>query len=170
MPPTVTVTGQASASVPTDRLQAWLRAEADNADPAAAASAVNTAMAKALARIKAFPGVKPTTSGYSTQQITEKGKPARWRVAQTLTLDAPISPRWQRSVASCRTRDGLLFQRHDVLAQRQRRAGDAEESLTQRGDQAWQERAQRRRRDLVSRSWHPGHVTVQTGDSRGRSR
>jgi predicted secreted protein len=37
-PPTVTVTATATTTVANDRLQAWLRAEAENVSPAAAAS------------------------------------------------------------------------------------------------------------------------------------
>src|SRR5581483_9787422 len=55
--PTVTVTASATASVANDRLQAWLRTEAEHVDPAAAANQVNAAMAKALARAKGAAGV-----------------------------------------------------------------------------------------------------------------
>ena len=39
--PVVTLTAAATASVPNDRMYAWLRAEVDNADPARAAAEVN---------------------------------------------------------------------------------------------------------------------------------
>ncbi len=163
MPPTVTVTGQASASVPTDRLQAWLRAEVDNADPAAAASAVNTAMAKALARVKGVPGVKPTTSGYSTQQITEKGKPAHWRVAQSLTLDSADFAAMATLVGKLQESDGLLVGGMSFFLSTEARRR-AEEALTLEAIRSWQERAQRAAQGLGFAQWRPGHVTVQTGD------
>ena len=47
--PSVAVSASSTATVQNDRLQAWLRAEAENANPAAAASQVNTAIAKAPA-------------------------------------------------------------------------------------------------------------------------
>jgi predicted secreted protein len=163
MPPTVTVTGAASASVPTDRLQAWLRAEVDNADPATAASAVNSAMAKALTRIKGVPAVKPTTSGYSTQQITEKGKPARWRVAQSLTLDSGDFAAMATLVGKLQDDDGLLVSgmSFSLSSEARRRA---EETLTQEAIRSWQERTQRAAQGLGFAQWRPGHVTVQTGD------
>jgi predicted secreted protein len=95
-PPSVNITASSTATVTNDRLQAWLRTEAENVSPAAAAAQVNTASAKALADAKAFPGVKVATMGYSTQQISEKGKPTRWRVSQTITVDASAPPRQQR--------------------------------------------------------------------------
>ena len=52
-PPSVTLSAAATASVPNDRMHASLRAEADNADAAAAANVVNARMAKALARARA---------------------------------------------------------------------------------------------------------------------
>lgn len=163
LPPTVTVTGAASASVPTDRLQAWLRAEVDNADPAAAANAVNSAMAKALARIKGVPAVKPTTSGYSTQQIVEKGKPTRWRVAQSLTLDSGDFAAMGTLVGKLQDEDGLLVSgmSFSLSSEARRRA---EETLTLEAIHSWQERAQRAAQGLGFSQWRPGHVTVQTGD------
>ena len=164
MQPTVTVTGAASASVPTDRLQAWLRAEIDHVDPAAAASAVNTAMARALARIKSVPAVKATTSGYSTQQITEKGKPTRWRVAQSLTLDSGDFAAMGPLVGKLQDDDGLLVsgKSFSLSSEARRRA---EETLTLEAIRSWQERAQRAAQGLGFSQWRPGHVTVQTGDT-----
>src|SRR6266567_3293416 len=75
LPPAVTVTAVVTTTVPNDRLQAWLRAEAEDASPAAAASQTNAVIAKALAEAKLHPAVKTATAGYSTQQIAEKGKP-----------------------------------------------------------------------------------------------
>jgi len=49
LPPAVTVSASSTATVQNDHLQAWLRAEAENANPAAAASQVNAVIAKALA-------------------------------------------------------------------------------------------------------------------------
>ena len=60
----VSLSASATASIPNDRMLAWMRAEADNADPAAAANVVNTRMAKALALAKAAKGVEASTSGY----------------------------------------------------------------------------------------------------------
>jgi len=86
-PPSVTLSAAATASVPNDRMHASLRAEADNADAAAAANVVNTRMAKALARARAVAGVEASTTGYSSFQITDKAQVTRWRVAQTLKLE-----------------------------------------------------------------------------------
>ena len=49
--PTVTVTATATTTVANDRLEAWLRTEAEDVSPASAASQVNAAIAKALASI-----------------------------------------------------------------------------------------------------------------------
>ncbi|HEY8623210.1 MAG TPA: SIMPL domain-containing protein, partial [Casimicrobiaceae bacterium] len=84
----VTVSASSTVTVQNDRLQAWLRAEAENANPAAAASQVNAAIAKALADAKAYPAIKVATAGYSTQQVSDKQKPNRWRVVQSLSLDS----------------------------------------------------------------------------------
>ena len=88
MQPIVTVSASATATVSNDRLQAWLRAEAENPSAAAAASQVNALIAKALAGARSYPAVKLATAGYSTQQVTEKGKPSRWHVAQSISLES----------------------------------------------------------------------------------
>src|SRR5208283_5917970 len=61
---TVSVTASATTTVVNDRLQAWMRAEAENPSAAAAASQVNAAIAKALATAKDYPSVKVATAGY----------------------------------------------------------------------------------------------------------
>ncbi len=156
------MSASASASVATDRLQAWLRAEAESADPAAAANQVNTAMAKALARVKAAPSVKAQTSGYSTQQITDK-KPSRWRVAQALALEGADFAAMATLITRLQDEDGLLVSgtAFSLSADARRRA---EEGLTQEAIRGWQERAQRAAHGLGFSSWSPGHVTVQTGE------
>jgi len=161
--PTVNVTGSATSSVPTDRLQAWLRVEVDNTDPAAAAAAVNAAMTKALAHVKSVAAVKPSTSGYSTQQITEKGKPARWRVAQSLTLDSGDFAAMGKLVARLQDEDGLVVSGMSFSLSNEARR-HAEEALTLEAIRSWQERAERAAKGLGFAQWRPGHVTVQTGD------
>src|SRR5439155_369614 len=85
--PTVTVTASATATIANDRLQAWLRAEAENASAGAAASQVNATIGKALAEAKTHPSIKVATAGYSTQQISDKVRAQRWRVVQTISLE-----------------------------------------------------------------------------------
>jgi predicted secreted protein len=64
--PVVTITASATSNVANDRMHAFLRAEADNADAAAAASDVNGRMGRALARARAVTGVEASTAGYSS--------------------------------------------------------------------------------------------------------
>src|SRR3989441_2696264 len=85
--PAVTVTASATATIANDRLQAWLRAEAENASAGTAASQVNATIAKALAEAKGYPSIKVATAGYSTQQVSDKVKAQRWRVVQTISVD-----------------------------------------------------------------------------------
>ena len=161
--PVVTVSASASAPVATDRLQAWLRAEAESADPAAAANQVNATMAKALARVKGVPSVKPSTTGYSTQQVGERPKPVRWRVAQTLMLEGADFATMAALLTKLQDEDAMLVSgtAFSLSTEARRRA---EEALTQEALRGWQERAQRAAQGLGFGGWHPGHVTVQTGE------
>ena len=133
-PPAVTLSASATASVPNDRMLAWMRAEADNADAAAAANSVNTRMGKALARAKATKGVDASTSGYSSYQITEKNQPSRWRVAQTLEA------RGQRLRGIVRTDFAVAGRRRpgrrrDAVLRQRRRAREGGGSADPAGDQ-----------------------------------
>jgi predicted secreted protein len=161
--PSVAVSASSTATVQNDRLQAWLRAEAENANPAAAASQVNTAIAKALADAKAYPAIKVATAGYSTQQVSDKQKPNRWRVVQSLSLDSGDFTAAATLISRLQDDDGLLLSGMAFsLADKTRR--DAEDSVTQQAIKSWQARVQQAALGLGFAGWRPGHVTVQTGD------
>lgn len=161
--PTVTVSASSTATIVNDRLQAWLRAEAENVSPAVASSQVNAAVAKALASVRAVAGIKVATTGYSTQQIVEKGKPSRWRVSQTVTLDSADFTAAATLISKLQDDDGLLFSGMAFsLADRTRR--DAEDGVTQQAIRGWQSRAQQAAQGLGFGSWRPGHINVQTSD------
>jgi len=159
----VTVSASSTVTVQNDRLQAWLRTEAESANPAAAASQVNAAIAKALASAKAYPAVKVATAGYSTQQVSDKQKPTRWRVVQTLSLDSGDFTAAATLISRLQDEDGLLLSGMGFsLGDKTRR--DAEDSVTQQAIKSWQARAQQATNGLGFAGWRPGHVTVQTGE------
>lgn len=161
--PIVSVSASATATVGNDRLQAWLRAEAESQSPAAAASQVNAIVAKALAGARSYPAVKLATAGYSTQQITEKGKASRWRVTQTVSLDSADFTAAATLITKLQDEDGLLLSSMGFsLADKTRR--DAEDGVTRQAIRSWQSRAEQAAQALGFASWHPGHLTVQTGD------
>jgi predicted secreted protein len=159
--PSVNVSASATATVTNDRLQAWLHTDADNVSPAAAAAQVNAASAKAIADAKAFPGVKVATIGYSTQQIAEKGKPTRWRVSQTITVDATDFTAAATLLSKLQDENGLLLSNMSFsISDKSRR--DAEDSVTQQAIKAWQARADQAAKGLGFAAWRVGHVSVQT--------
>ena len=161
--PVVSVSASATATVSNDRLQAWLRAEAENPSPAAAASQVNAIVAKALAGARSYPAVKVATTGYSTQQITDKGKASRWHVTQTVSLDSADFTAAATLITKLQDEDGLLLSSMGFsLADKTRR--DAEDGVTRQAIRSWQSRAEQAAQALGFASWHPGHLTVQTGD------
>jgi predicted secreted protein len=161
--PVVTVSASATVTVSNDRLQAWLRAEAENPSPAAAASQVNSIIAKALAGARSYPAVKLATAGYSTQQISEKGKPSRWRVAQAVSLDSADFTAAAILITKLQDEDGLLLSGMGFsLSDKTRR--DAEDGVTRQAIRSWQSRAEQAAQALGFASWRPGHLTVQAGD------
>ncbi len=163
IPPVITLTAAATASIANDRVYAWLRAEADNVDPAKAAAEVNGRMAKALARAKAIAGVDAATSGYSSYQVAEKNQPLRWRVSQTLTLEGADFAAMATLVSKLQADDALVMSGMNfaVSAEARRRTEDA---LTQQAIKAWQARAQNAASGFGYPGWRAGKVTIQTGD------
>jgi predicted secreted protein len=161
--PVVAVSASATASIANDRMQAWLRVESENADPAAAASSVNARMAGALARAKATSGVDARTLGYSTYQLAEKGQPPRWRVVQTLSLDSADFTALSGLVTRLQSADGLLLSGMQfTLADGTRRK--VEDQLTLEAIKAWQQRAQQAAQGFGSQGWRAGRVAIQTND------
>jgi predicted secreted protein len=163
-PSAVTVSASATASVPNDRMQAWLRAESDNADASAAASVVNARMGKALARARATKGVDASTTGYSSYQITEKNQPSRWRVAQTLKLEGSDFAALSGLVSQLQADGGLVVDGTQFSVSDAARA-KAEEALTQQAIKAWQARATEAARGFGFDGWRLGKVAIQTGDA-----
>jgi predicted secreted protein len=161
LPPSVTVTSTVTTTVPNDRLQAWLRAEAEDASPAAAASQTNALIAKALAEAKQFPTVKVATAGYSTQQIAEKGRPTRWRVTQSIGLDSSDFTQAATLMSRLQDQGGLLLSGMGFsISEKTRR--EAEDSVTEQALKGWQVRAQQAALGLGFSAWRVGHVVVQT--------
>ena len=124
--PTVTVTASATATIANDRLQAWLRAEAENASAAAAASQVNATIGRALAEAKVHASIKVATAGYSTQQVSDKVRAQRWRVVQTISVEGGDFASAAALISRLQDEQGLLLSGMGFsLAEKTRR--DAEE-------------------------------------------
>jgi predicted secreted protein len=162
--PSVTLSAAATASVPNDRMLAWMRAEADNADAAAAAAVVNARMAKALALAKSAKGVEASTSGYSSQQFAEKNQPARWRVAQTLKLESSDFTSLSALITQLQAEGGLVVDGTQFSVSNASRR-NAEDSLTQQAIKSWQARAAEAARGFGFDGWRVGNVAIQTGES-----
>jgi predicted secreted protein len=161
--PVVTVTASASASVANDRLHAWLRAEAENVSAAAAANDVNARVAKALARLKAASGLTVQTSGYTTMQISERGQPSRWRVAQTVSIEGSDFATMATLVTQLQDADKMLLSGMTFNVSSAKRR-ETEDALTQQALAAWRARAANAIRGLGLSAWRPGRVSVNTTD------
>ncbi len=161
--PVVTVSASATATVPNDRLHAWLRAEADNPSAAAASAEVNARVARVLAKLKSLPDAQVSTSGYTTQQIVEKGKPARWRVVQTIKVEGGDFAAIGEAAARVQAEDGVLLSgiSFGVSDELRRRTQDA---ITEQAIAAWRARAQAAAHGFGIAGWRAGRITIQAGD------
>jgi predicted secreted protein len=162
--PVLAVTATASTTVANDRMDAWLRAEADGADAAQAGNDVNARMARALARAKGVRGVEAATSGYSTFQVESKDRAPRWRVSQTLTLQGGDFLALAGLVSRLQADDGLLVSgmSFSMTPATQRATEDA---LIEQAVKSWQQRAQVAAQAFGGATWRPGHVAIQTGEA-----
>ena len=161
--PSVAVTGAATGTVQNDRMHATLRVEAEHAIPTTAANEVNARMGKALARAKAVSGVDMKSAGYSTWQVWEKGRPARWKVAQSVSLTSTDFPALAALVTRLQDEDGLLVSgmSFSIAPDTRRKAEDA---LTREAIRAWQQRAATAADALGYGTWRAGRLTVAAGD------
>lgn len=162
--PVINVTASATSTLPNDRMHAWLRVDVDNPDPAAAANEANTRMGKALARAKAVNGVDVSTTAYSSNQISQRNQPAKWRVSQTLQLESADFAALAALVSKIQSEDGLVLSGMNFSASIAARRA-AEDALTQQAIKAWQTRVQNAAQGFGAQSWRPGHVTIQTSDA-----
>jgi predicted secreted protein len=162
-PPTVSVTGAATAKVQNDRMQAVVRAEAEQATAGAAAADVNARMAKALSLAKGVPGLEAKSAGYHTYQQWEKGRPGKWRVVQSLSLAGSDFTALAALLSKLQDEEGMLVSSIAfTLAPDTRRR--AEDALTREAIRAWQQRAATAADALGFPAWRPGRITVATGD------
>lgn len=161
--PVVTITATATSSVANDRMHAFLRAEAEDADATKAASQVNARMARALSRARGVAGVEAATAGYSSYQISEQNKPVRWRVAQAIVLEGSDFAALSDLVSKLQGTDGLLLSNLNFSVSEQTRRG-AEDALTQQAIGNWQQRAQAAAKGFGASGWRAGRITIQGSD------
>jgi predicted secreted protein len=162
--PSVHVTGAAHAQVQNDRMQALLRIEVEHASAASAANDVNARMAKALGRAKSVAGVEAKSAGYSTWQQWEKGRPAKWKVVQSIALTGNDFGALAALVTRLQDEDGMLVtaMTFSVAPDTRRKAEDA---LMREAVRTWQQRASVAAEALGYSTWRAGRVSVNTSDS-----
>lgn len=84
----VSLSAQSEREVPNDTLVAVLAAEVEGADPAQLADRVNHTVRRALASARGVHGVSLRNSGYQTYPVYDNGRLVRWRLRETLRLEA----------------------------------------------------------------------------------
>lgn len=161
--PVVNVAASSTATVPNDRLNAWLRAEAENTSAAAAAADVNSRVTRVLAKLKALPDVQVSTSGYTSHQVVEKGKSPRWRISQSIRVEGGDFAAIGDAVARLQAEDGMLlsgisFGLSDELRRR------TQDAITQQAIAAWRARAQSAAQGFGVAGWRPGRITIQADE------
>ncbi len=157
----VSLQAEASRDVENDQLVAVLAAEAQGANPAGLAEAVNRKMADALKTAKAVPAVRLRSGNYQTYpQRGKEGRIEGWQVAQELRLEAS-------DVAAAAKLIGELQQSLNVrsmamrLAPQTRRA--AEDALIAEALSAFESRADVVRKALKAKGYSVREINIGTG-------
>ncbi len=159
---TVNVSASATATVANDRLQAWLRAEADNVSPAAAAAPGQRDDREGDRRRQGLSLGQGRDAGLLDAADRRQGQAARAGASRSRSrLEATDFAAAATLLSKLQDEDGLLLSGMGFsLGDKTRR--DAEDAVTQEAIQSWQERAQRAAQGLGFATWRVGHVTVQT--------
>lgn len=157
----VNLQAEASREVENDQLVAVLAAEAQGANPAELAEAVNKKMAEALKAAKSVPAVKVRSGNYQT--FPQRGKEGRiegWQVSQELRLESG-------DVAAAAKLIGRLQQGLNVrsmamrLAPQTRRA--AEDGLIAEAVSAFEARAEVVRKALKAKGYGVRELNIGAG-------
>lgn len=163
--PVVTVSASAQSRIPNDHLHAVLRAEADNADAAAAARDVNGRISGAMTEARSVPDVEISSAGYGTWQVSEPNRSPRWRVTQSIALDGSDFPAIAALVSRLQAKGLLLSGLDFSVSLGARRA--AEDQLTGQAIRAWHQRADAAAKGFGARGWRAGRVSIQTSEGGG---
>ena len=108
------------------------------------------------------PAITVQTSGYSSYQVSERDRPARWRVSQSITLEGRDFAAMTNLVSALQPDIGLVIAGigFSVSDEAQR---EAEDALDATGDPAVAGARGPRRQGAGLRELAPGRVSVQAG-------
>lgn len=84
----IDLSSEAEGDVQNDILVAVLSSEMEGPKAAALAAEVNSAVARAVERVKQAPEIKAQTLGYQTSPVYQKERISGWRVKQSLRLES----------------------------------------------------------------------------------
>jgi len=161
--PIVTLTASATMQVDNDRMAILLSAESENVQASVAANEVNAKMGNALAVAKTMASVSARTLAYTTSQVFEKGRMARWRVTQLLRAEtadfaagATLATRLQA--------DGLLLASLAFSISPEARTS-AVARLQHQALLEWQARAKEAAASMGYGSFTPGRLSVNVNDA-----
>jgi predicted secreted protein len=112
--------------------------------------------------LKSQPSITVASSGYSTDQIVDKGKPARWRVSQSIRLESADFAVLATAIGKLQDEGLLLSGLGFSLSDAARKT--AEDGVTAQAIKAWQQRAQNAAQAFGYGAWRVGSVHVQTND------
>ena len=156
----VNLQAEASREVENDQLVAVLAAEAQGANPAELAEAVNRRMADALKAAREVPGVKLRSGNYQTSpRYGKEGRVDGWQVSQELRLESADFAATAKLIG--RLQQSLNVRSMSMrLAPETRRA--AEDALIGEAVAAFEARAELARKAMKAKSYRVRQISIGT--------
>lgn len=154
----------AQEKVTGDTMQATLRLEVKNRQPAVAAKDLNQRLQDSMQSLRADKALHLQTSQYSTQQIfDEKGRPKDWQVSVELTISSEQWNKLSEHIASLQNKGWLFSNVNFEVSSEQRKA--AEKRLVQRALAEWNEQGELVAKQLQLKKWHIGDLDISHEDA-----
>ena len=151
---------ESSREVANDQVRAAVGVTDEDADPAALASRVNSAMAWGLETARRAEGVRVESGGYQTYPVHEKGRIRRWRASQEMILESPDVEAVSALLGELQSRLELRSLDFSVSPERRR---EVEDGLVVEAIGAFKRRAKLVREQLDARSFEIVDLSIDTG-------
>jgi len=150
---------EAQEKVAGNTMQATLRLEVKNRQPASAAKDLNQRLQETMQALRTDKTLHVETSQYQTQQLfDEKGRAKDWQVSVELTISSEQWNSLSEHIAALQNKGWLFSNVNFEVSPEQRKA--VEKKLIQRALSEWTEQADLIAKQMQLKKWHIGNVEI----------
>lgn len=150
---------EAQEKVAGNTMQATLRLEVKNRQPANAAKDLNQRLQETMHALRTDKALHVETSQYQTQQLfDEKGRAKDWQVSVELTISSEQWNTLSEHIATLQNKGWLFSNVNFEVSPEQRKA--VEKKLIQRALTEWTEQAELVAKQIQLKKWHIGNIDI----------